>query len=118
VIVDGRGRVLADSERAAAPGALYATAARPELLTALRGRRVQIERRSTTLGEDLLVSAEPILRRGDVIGGVRLTQSVQSVNDAVNNTMLEIFAVGLAVLLAALVVARASSARSRGPSTR
>jgi signal transduction histidine kinase len=106
VIVDRDGRVLADSERAAVPGALYATAARPELLTALRDRRrVQIERRSTTLGEDLLVSAEPIFRRGDVIGGVRLTQSVQAVNDAVNNTMLGIFAVGLAVLLAALGVA-------------
>jgi signal transduction histidine kinase len=105
VVVDRRGRVLADSARAAAPGALYATAARPELLTALRGRRVQIERRSATLGEELLVSAEPIFRRGNVIGGVRLTQSVQRVNDAVNTTMLGILAVGFAVLLAALGVA-------------
>jgi signal transduction histidine kinase len=105
VIVDRRGRVLADSAGAAVPGALYATAARPELLTALRGRRVQIERHSTTLGEELLVSAEPIFRRGRVIGGVRLTQSVQSVNDAVNTTMLGILAVGFAVLLTALAVA-------------
>lgn len=105
VIVDRRGRVLADSEGAAAPGAFYATITRPELITALRGRRVQIERRSATLGEELLVSAEPIFRRKKVIGGVRLTQSVQSVNDAVNTTMLGILAVGVAVLLAALVVA-------------
>jgi signal transduction histidine kinase len=105
VIVDRRGRVLADSEGAAAPGTLYATAARPELLTALGGNHVQIERRSTTLDEELLVSAEPIFRRGNVIGGVRLTQSVQSVNDAVNTTMLGILAVGFAVLLTALAVA-------------
>jgi len=105
VIVDRGGRVLADSEGAAAPGARYATVARPELLTALRGRRVQIERQSRTLDEELLVSAEPIFRRGSVIGGVRLSQSVQSVNDAVNTTMLGIVAVGVTVLLATLVVA-------------
>jgi signal transduction histidine kinase len=105
VIVDRAGRVLADSEGAAARGVLYATAARPELLATLRGRRVQAERASATLGEELLVSAEPIFRAGDVVGGVRLTQSVKSVNDAVNNTMLGILAVGLAVLATALVVA-------------
>lgn len=105
VIVDRAGRVLADSEGAAAPGALYATAARPELLATLRGRRVQAERNSATLGEELLVSAEPIFRAGAVVGGVRLSQSVKSVNDAVNNTMLGIVAVGFAVLLTALVVA-------------
>jgi signal transduction histidine kinase len=105
VIVDSSGRVLADSERSAPPGTLYATAARPELISMLKGRRVQAERTSATLGEELLVSAEPIFRRGRVVGGVRLTQSVASVNDAVNRTMLGLFAVGLAVLLTALVVA-------------
>ncbi|HTN25210.1 MAG TPA: ATP-binding protein [Solirubrobacteraceae bacterium] len=105
VIVDGDGRVLADSEGAAPVGALYATAARPELIATLRGRRVQAERASATLDEELLVSAEPIFRAGKVVGGVRLTQSVKRVNDAVNNTMLGIIAVGLAVLLTALAVA-------------
>jgi len=105
VIVDKAGRLLADSEGAASTGAIYATTDRPELLATLAGRRVQIERRSDTLNEQLLVSAEPIFRRGDVIGGVRLTQSVESVNDAVNNTLLGLLAVGLAVLVTALVVA-------------
>jgi signal transduction histidine kinase len=105
VIVDAAGRVLADSGGAAQPGTLYATNARPELQATLRGRRVQAERSSATLGEELLVSAEPIFRRRDVVGGVRLSQSVKSVNDAVNNTMLGILAVGLAVLATALVVA-------------
>jgi signal transduction histidine kinase len=105
VIVDRRGRVMADSEGAAATGALYATAARPELVATLRGRRVQAERKSATLGEELLVSAEPIYRGRKVVGGVRLSQSVKSVNDAVNRTMLGIIAVGVAVLLTALIVA-------------
>src|SRR5436305_955800 len=90
VIVDRAGRVLADSEGAAARGSRYATAARPELLETLRGRPVQAERTSATLGAQLLVSAAPIFRGGDVVGGVRLTQSVKSVNDAMNNTMLGI----------------------------
>ncbi len=105
VIVDVAGRVLADSEGSAQPGALYATNARPELLATLGGRRVQTERASATLGEELLVSAEPIFRRREVVGGVRLSQSVKSVNDAVNNTMLGILAVGVLVLLMALAVA-------------
>jgi signal transduction histidine kinase len=105
VIVDRAGRVLADSERSAPVGTLYATAARPELVATLKRRRVQAERSSATLGEELLVSAEPIFRRGKVVGGVRLTQSVASVNAAVNRTVLGLVAVGLAVLLTALVVA-------------
>ena len=40
-----------------------------------------------------------------VVGAVRLTQSVDAVNDAVRRTVLGIAAVGLAVLLAALVAA-------------
>ena len=105
VIVDSGGRVLADSERSAPVGTLYATAARPELVSTLKGRRVQAERSSATLREELLVSAEPIFRRGRVVGGVRLTQSVASVNDAVNKTLLGLVAVALAVLLTALFVA-------------
>jgi HAMP domain-containing protein len=105
VIVDRVGRVLADSEHSAPVGTLYATAARPELVSTLRGRRVQAERSSETLGEELLVSAEPIFRRGQVVGGVRLTQSVASVNDAVSRTVLGLIAVGLAVLVTALIVA-------------
>ncbi|HVF77999.1 MAG TPA: ATP-binding protein [Solirubrobacteraceae bacterium] len=105
VIVDDRGGVLADSEGAAARGTDYATLQRPELQAALRGERVQTERASDTLAEDILASAEPVYRSGRVVGAVRLTQSVSAVNDRVNRTMLGILAVGLAVLLVALVVA-------------
>jgi signal transduction histidine kinase len=105
VIVDRRGGVLADSEGAAPRGTDYATPQRPELQAALRGRRVQTERASDTLAEDILASAEPVYSSGRVVGAVRLTQSVSAVNTRVNRTMLGILAVGLAVLLVALVVA-------------
>ena len=105
VIVDRGGAVLADSERAAAPGLAFATADRPELQAALRGRPVQRERASDTLAEQILVSAEPVFRGRRVVGAVRLTQSVDDVNRRVNRTLLGILAVGLVVLLLALVVA-------------
>jgi signal transduction histidine kinase len=105
VIVDRRGGVLADSAGAAARGAAYATPARPELQSALRGRRVQSERASDTLDERILASAEAIYSGGRVVGAVRLTQSVDAVKARVNRTMLAILAVGLAVLLVALLVA-------------
>lgn len=105
VIVDRRGGVLADSAGAAARGTTYATPQRPELQAALRGRRVQTERVSDTLAEEILASAEPVYSGGRVVGAVRLTQSVSAVNDRVNRTMLGILAVGIAVLLVALVVA-------------
>ncbi len=105
VIVDRGGGVLADSEGAAARGSAYATPQRPELQAALRGRRVQTERASDTLAEEILASAEPVYREGRVVGAVRLTQSVSAVNARVNRTLLGILAVGLAVLLVALVVA-------------
>ena len=105
VIVDRGGGVLADSAGAAARGSDYATPQRPELQAALAGRRVQTERASDTLGEEILASAEPVYSGGRVVGAVRLTQSIDAVNDRVNRTMLGILAVGVAVLLVALVVA-------------
>jgi signal transduction histidine kinase len=105
VIVDRRGGVLADSEGAAPRGTNYATPARPELQSALRGRPLQTERASDTLAEEILASAEPVYSDRRVVGGVRLTQSLSAVNERVNRTTLGILAVGLAVLLVALIVA-------------
>jgi signal transduction histidine kinase len=104
VIVDRRGVVLADTARAPAIGADFS--GRPELAAALRGQRFQAQRRSETLGgRNLLATAAPVFDAGGVVGAVRLTQSVDAVNDAVRRTVLGIAAVGLAVLLTALVAA-------------
>jgi signal transduction histidine kinase len=103
VIVDRAGRVLADSAGAGTRGASYRT--RPELAAALAGRRVQEQRHSQELGADLLATAAPVFRAGRVVGGVRLTQSVSAVDDALRETVLGILAVGIVVLLAALGVA-------------
>lgn len=105
VIVDRAGAVLADSAGNGTRGTPYANATRPELVSALRGDGVQVQRASDTLGEEILASAAPVYRSGRVVGAVRLTQSVGAVNAATNRTTVAILAVGLAVLVVALLVA-------------
>jgi signal transduction histidine kinase len=103
VVVDRRGEVLADTADEEAIGADFSS--RPELAAALRGRRFQDQRHSETLDQDILATAAPVFDAGRVVGAVRLTQSVDAVNDAVRRTVVGIAAVGLAVLLMALLAA-------------
>lgn len=105
VIVDRRGAVLADGVATDTRGTSYANATRPELVDALRGDGVQVQRASDTLGEEILASAAPVYADGRVVGAIRLTQSVGAVEAATNRTTLAILAVGLVVLVAALFVA-------------
>jgi two-component system, OmpR family, sensor kinase len=102
IVVDGRGRLIADS--ASAPsGRSYAS--RPEIRTALRGRAEQITRNSRTLGADILATAVPVLEHGRPHGAVRVTQSVAAVSRAVKTSILDLAALAGVVLLLALIVA-------------
>lgn len=103
VVVDRRGAVLADSADAQALGADFSQ--RPELTAALAGRRAQERRRSETLRTEILATAAPVFEARRVVGAVRLTQSIDAVDDATHRTVAGIAAVGLSVLLAALAVA-------------
>lgn len=100
IVVDGTGRLLADSS-GASRGTDYS--GRPELRAALRGRTQQRTRHSTSVGADLLATAVPIVRGTRVTGAVRITQSVGSVHRAVRTTLAELVLVGVAVLLFGLV---------------
>jgi len=108
IIVDARGRVLADSAGVAQVGTSYA--GRPEVAAALAGRREQRTRTSRTLGEDIIATAVPVVQRGRPAGAVRITQSVGAVSRATRRVILELAALGglvlLLGLLAGLVVAR------------
>ncbi len=87
IVVDGRGRLIADS--AGAPsGRSYAS--RPEIRAALRGRAEQITRNSQTLGADILATAVPVLEHGRPHGAVRVTQSVAAVSRAVKTSILDL----------------------------
>jgi signal transduction histidine kinase len=103
IVVNGRGRLLADSAGPGRRGISYAS--RPEITAALGGRTAQGERHSDSLNEDLLVTAVPVLDRGRVHGAVRVTQSVQAVNDESRSDVLALIAVGLGALGLGLLVA-------------
>ncbi|MGZ5310548.1 MAG: ATP-binding protein [Solirubrobacterales bacterium] len=96
-VVDGRGRLLADSSDEAEIGSLYASDAHPPLLEALRGEISQ-----GTHPPDLedLSTAVPIVRNGRTIGALEVEQSLASVNDEVRSDVLAL--AGVAVLALAL----------------
>ena len=108
IVVDERGRALADSS-GDENGSAYA--ARPEIRAALDGRVDQRTRFSKTLRADLLATAVPIVRGGEVTGAVRVTQDVAAVERAVNRSTAGLGFIGLLVLAlglgAALLLARA-----------
>lgn len=100
IIVSANGRLLADSVRARGDRN-YAD--RPEVRAALRGRSEQITRRSETLGEEILATAVPISVRGRSLGAVRVTQSVDAVDRAVQTSILNVAGLAAAVLALGLV---------------
>lgn len=102
LVVDRTGIVLADSAVPAELGSSYA--ARPEIASALRGRPVQTQRSSRTLGEQILATAVPIIRNGTTVGAVRVTQSVAAVHAAVSRVELGLALVGAIVLALGLAV--------------
>jgi signal transduction histidine kinase len=103
IVVDVRGRLLADSTVAAAPNVSYAS--RPEIATALDGNRAQGERHSDTLGEDLLYTAVPITNNGKVVGVARVTQSLAAVHSRIRRGVLALVAIGAFALILGLALA-------------
>lgn len=100
LIVDRAGRVIADSAGPAELGSGYGS--RPELVSALRGRTVQVRRSSRTLGRQILATAVPIIHRGRPVAAVRVTQSVAAVSHAVQRVELELALVAAVVLAVGL----------------
>ncbi len=100
IVVDDRGRLLADSAGTTRLGTVYR--GRPEIAAALAGRAFQGQRRSETLDEELLVTAVPVIGGGRTIGAVRVSQSMAAVRRAVNRTTGGLALVGGVVLLVGL----------------
>jgi signal transduction histidine kinase len=101
LIVNVRGGVVADSTGSSTLANNYTS--RPEIAAALRGRAVQTQRASRSLGENILATAVPVLRRGSVIGAVRITQSVTAVQHAIRSTIAKLALVAGTVLLLGLL---------------
>jgi len=113
LVVDHTGTVLADSAMPPETGSSYA--GRPEIASALRGRRVQVQRSSSTLGEQILATAAPVIRNGATVGAVRVTQSVAAVSSAVRRVEIGLAVIGAIVLAVGLAVAAVIAARIARP---
>jgi two-component system, OmpR family, sensor kinase len=103
IVVDAAGRVLADSAGQGTKGDNYAS--RPEIRSALNGRDTQGERHSDLLDADILFTAEPIASGGRTVGAVRVTESVDAVNDEQRSDVIALIGVGIVALLLGVVVA-------------
>ncbi len=103
IVTDARGRLLADSAGSGLRSVSYAS--RPELERALSGTTAQGTRHSNSLDEDLLFTAVPVVSRGRPTGAVRVTQSVDAVQDEVRRDVIALVGVGLIALVLGLAVA-------------
>ncbi|GIU97612.1 MAG: two-component sensor histidine kinase [Actinomycetota bacterium] len=105
VIVDAGGGVLWDSDGEEPIGSDFATAARPEVRSALLdGLPTATVRFSEEEGRDIMVAAAPIIDQ-TIVGAVRLTRRIDDVGDAIRRTTLGLIVIGGAGLLAGVVIA-------------
>ncbi|MGD9696489.1 MAG: ATP-binding protein [Thermoleophilia bacterium] len=105
-VVDATGVVVADSESDAAIGTDYRTPGRPEIGRALANDPTSEVRTSEELGQDILATAVPIAGAGGTPeGAVRITQSTAGANRNANRAVIGLVAIGIAGLVAGLVLA-------------
>ena len=105
VVVSDTGALLADTEGAAAVGTPFATAERPEFQAALGGGIDVRRRHSATLGEELLLVTVPVTNLDQTIGALRVSAPMGEVEASVRSSWLALALIGLAVVLAGLVLA-------------
>lgn len=115
IVVDARGRLLADSTVGVTRPLQYRSSARPEIGAALSGNRAQGERHSNTLGQDLLYTAVPVTNNGRVVGAVRVTQDLAAVHARIRNSVLALVAIGAFALLLGLALAWFLAGSLSGP---
>ena len=105
VVVSDTGALLADTVGAAAVGTPFATAERPEFQAALGGGIDVRRRHSDTLGEELLLVTVPVTNLDQTIGALRVSAPMGEVEASVRSSWLALALIGLAVVLAGLVLA-------------
>jgi signal transduction histidine kinase len=103
IITSRNGRLLADSAGPGLRGTSYAS--RPEIAQALQEDTAQDTRESQSLGQSILFTAVPVIHNRDPAGAVRVTQSVDAVQEEVRNDVLALIGVGAIALLLGVGVA-------------
>jgi len=106
VVLDASAIVIADSDGEDV-GRDFATAGRPEVRSALVSQPRAEVRRSDEEGGDIAVAAAPVIDEGSLVGVVRISRDVETVQANVGRATAAIVAVALGGLLAGLVLALA-----------
>lgn len=101
-VVSPAGKVLADSSED--PAKMENHANRPELKTALEGSVGSSTRFSRTLGENMLYVAIPLFHKERIIGALRLSVPMVSLDSVLQSIHLRVLVVCLFVILAASVL--------------
>jgi signal transduction histidine kinase len=102
VVVDRQGISVADSDNIGGPARDFST--RPEIATALDGRRSTGTRPSETAGTDLVYVAVPVASGGAVHGAVRITYPTSTLDARVRSTWLRLGILSGVVLAIVAVV--------------
>ena len=119
VVMNASGKVIADSDGTAI-GQNYNNGRRPEVTAALDPQNptpYATTRYSEQVQADLLVASAPILDEG-LAGAVRITRNVQDVSNAIRDATVGLVIVGVAGLLAGLLIAYGLAASFARPLTR
>jgi signal transduction histidine kinase len=105
VVIGNRGILLADSDGPDELETDFRSPGRPEIAAALNGELFSEIRDSEDLGHDIVATAVPIVDDGQQFGVVRITQNIQRVNDNVRNITIGLLSIGVAALVAGLLLA-------------
>jgi two-component system, OmpR family, sensor kinase len=103
VVLDGTGVAIADSAEEDL-GEDFATRGRPEVASALASQPLAEVRRSEEEEGDIAVAAAPIIDEGELVGVVRISRDVATVQANVGRATAAIVAVALGGLIAGLVL--------------
>ncbi|HEX6844997.1 MAG TPA: ATP-binding protein [Actinomycetota bacterium] len=103
VVTDTEGIVLFDSDGEAV-GRNFANAPRPEMQAALQGRSSFEVRYSELDDTNILVAAAPIVDE-ELVGAVRITRDFAEYSEAVRRSTFGIVLIGIAGLVAGIVIA-------------
>ena len=101
IVVNTRGIALADTEQ---PTKHLDYSTRPEIQTALQGKRVTGTRHSDVLGTTLVYAAVPVTTEGRVIGAVRITYGTGTLDARVRRMWTQLVLLCLGVLVAVAIV--------------
>ena len=116
VVVDRNGRSVADSGTPGETGDDFTN--RPEVATAITGRRAEGRRHSDTLGADLLYVAVPVASSGVVHGAVRITYPSSTLDRRVRTMWIGLAALSAVVIGVVTIVGFLLARTVTGPVSR